>query len=268
MLRELGLHDALNATFAGEVAPPPYVPDRDRALRVRNAAGIARYSRELADALRPLLAGDRFPLVLGGDCSIALGVGHALSQAGRFGLIYIDAHSDCQTPAISETGGVAGMPLAMLTGHTINLLDPSFTPRAFFADHDVVLAGCRDLFDIEVANGMQRVRNTDIRVRDLGEIRRAGAADIAAAMLDDLSARGVERSWIHLDVDVLNPEIMPAVDSPDPGGLYESELLDLLRPLLASGRVAGMHVTIYDPDRDPDGSAGRLLVRLLTEAFA
>ena len=224
MLRELGLHDALDATFAGEVAPPPYVPDRDRALRVRNAGGIARYSRELADALAPLLAGDRFPIVLGGDCSIALGVGLALSRAGRFGLIYIDAHSDCQTPAISGTGGVAGMPLAM--------------------------------------NG------THIRVRDLEEIRRAGAADIAAAMLDDFSARGVERSWIHLDVDVLNPEIMPAVDSPDPGGLYEAELLELLRPLLASGRVAGMHVTIYDPDRDPDGSAGRLLVRLLTEAFA
>ena len=64
---------------------------------------------------RSCCADARFPLILGGDCSIALGVALALRRKGRFGLVYLDAHSDCQTPASSETSGVAGMPLAMIT---------------------------------------------------------------------------------------------------------------------------------------------------------
>jgi arginase len=90
---------------------------------------------------------------------------------------------------------------------------------------------------------------------------------VARDVLRGLSEAGVEQLWIHLDVDVLDPVIMPAVDSPDPGGLIEEELVALLGELLAAPAVRGMHVTIYDPERDPDGSAGALLVRALTAAL-
>jgi arginase len=228
---------------------------------------IAAYSRDLADAVSTLLDGPGFPLVLGGDCSIALGVAMALRRRGRFGLVYLDAHSDCQTPGTSETGGVAGMPLTMITGRGPDLLTPLVDERPQVAESDVVLLGCRDLFDITTRKDESHVVGTRIRVRDLDEIRRAGPVAVAQDVLRRLSETGVEQLWIHLDVDVLDPVIMPAVDSPDPGGLTEEELVALLGELLAAPTVRGMHVTIYDPERDPDGSAGALLVRALTAAL-
>ena len=267
-LQMLGLHAALQAKVAGTVDPPAYEPFRDPVRRVRNADAIASYSLGLANVVETLLDDSRFPLILGGDCSIALGVAVALRRKGRFGLVYLDAHSDCQTPASSETGGVAGMPLAMITSRGPDFLTPVIAqPRPFVSECDAVLLGCRDLFDITTTKVGSHVTGTRIRVRDLDEIRRRGAACVANETLEQLSSSGVEQLWIHLDVDVLDAAIMPAVDSPDPGGLSEIELTTMLKALLGSPAVRGMHVTIYDPERDRDGSAGRLLVRILTAAL-
>lgn len=265
-LRELGLHARLGARFVGTVEAPPYGYGRARPAGVRNAAGVAAYGRLLSTALAPLLKGYAFPLVLGGDCSIALGVADALSKSGhRFGLLYLDAHSDCQTPDTSHTGGIAGMPLAMITGSVPSALAPGEPPRVTLPSSDVVLIGVRDLFDVEASAGGSRVRNTGVRVRDLDEVRRAGAAAAADVALSDLS--DVDALWVHLDADVMDSAIMPAVDSPDPGGLTGTELTELLGTLLSSPKTLGMHVTIYDPERDPDRSAGRLLVDVLTSAL-
>lgn len=265
-LERLGLHARLDAPLIGEVRPPSYVFGRDPETMLRNVEGIAAYTAELAARVTPLLPGPAFPLILGGDCSIALGVARALSVSGRrFGLVYIDAHSDCQTPQMSATGGVAGMPLAMITGSTPNAASMSSAARRDIDAADVVLIGVRDLFDVETENGGKRVVNTGIRVRDLDEIRHAGAVITARNALADLDR--CDALWMHLDVDVLDPAIMPAVDSPDPGGLTETELHELLVALLSSPKLVGMHVTIYDPEKDPGGEAGRLLVRILSSVL-
>ncbi len=73
--------------------------------------------------------------------------------------------------------------------------------------------------------------------------------------------------WIHVDADVLDDELMPAVDSRAPGGLSYEALVGLLRPLLASPRALGVEVTIYDPDRDPEGTVGRAFTATLVEAL-
>lgn len=265
-LRRLGLHARIGARVVGTVEPPSYQFGRDGVTGLRNVEGIAAYSRSLSAAVAPMLERAPFPLVLGGDCSIALGVAAALSKSHRrFGLLYVDAHSDCQTPEASQTGGVAGMPLAMITGATSSVLSSTESLHGTLPASRVVLIGVRDLFDIEVSAGGKRVVNNGVRVRDLDDVRRAGAVATANGALSDLA--GVDAMWVHLDVDVLDPAIMPAVDSPDPGGLTETELAELLRTLLSSPKVRGMHVTIYDPERDPDGSAGRLLVDILASTL-
>jgi arginase len=78
----------------------------------------------------------------------------------------------------------------------------------------------------------------------------------------------VDGFWIHCDVDVLDSTVMPAVDASQPDGLSYAELRELIRPLLDSDLAAGMQVTIYDPDRDPDGSAGRRLASWIAALFA
>ena len=105
-------------------------------------------------------------------------------------------------------------------------------------------------------------------VRYLAGLRRTGMTAAGEAVASRFSRSGVNGLWIHLDVDVLDDAVMPAVDSRQPDGLSYDELEALLRPVLDTGTVVGMNVTIYDPDRDPDGSAGRALVNGLVRLLA
>ena len=88
---------------------------------------------------------------------------------------------------------------------------------------------------------------------DVAELRRLGPAEAAGRAVATLAGRGVEGFWVHVDTDVLDPEIMPAVDSPEPGGLTHQELARLLEALASSELAVGMQLTIFDPDLDPDG---------------
>lgn len=102
----------------------------------------------------------------------------------------------------------------------------------------------------------------------VGDIRASGADAVAHATVQTLEVPALDGFRVHLDADVLDPSVMPAVDSPDPDGLTPAELTERLRPLLASGHRTGLDVTIYDPDLDPDGTAGALLADVAVAAFA
>ncbi|WP_280640692.1 arginase family protein [Hymenobacter volaticus] len=83
---------------------------------VRNAAAIAHYSQRLAACIRQVLTQPAFALVVGGDCSILLGIALGLKAVGPYGLFFLDGHTDYATPERSATGGAAGMDLALVTG--------------------------------------------------------------------------------------------------------------------------------------------------------
>ena len=102
-------------------------------------------------------------------------------------------------------------------------------------------------------------RASGIAVRDAVEVARAGPARIAGEVLERLDS--------HVGADVLDDDIMPAVDSREPGGLSYEALVELLRPLLISPRALGVEFTIFDPDRDPEGTVGRAFTAALVEAL-
>lgn len=101
---------------------------------------------------------------------------------------------------------------------------------------------------------------------DLDEMQSLGASAVARAALEHVSA-GPDGYWVHLDLDVLDNAVMPAVDSPQPGGLPPDQLVLLLGELLASDLAYGVDVTIYDPELDPDGSCGALVTDTLEKAL-
>ena len=88
----------------------------------------------------------------------------------------------------------------------------------------------------------------------------------ARTILDVADRAGLDGYWVHLDVDILDPGVMPAVDSPDPGGLSAAELTGLLAAL--APRAVGAQVTVFDPDLDPEGSHARLLTDILVTGLA
>jgi arginase len=266
-LLQAGLLERLQATHAGRVTPDSaYDATRDPATLTLNAAGIASYSRKLANATGDALERGDFPLVLGGDCSIVLGNLLALKRRGRYGLLFIDGHADFYNPEANPNGEAASMDLALATGRGPALITDFEGRRPLVRDEDVVALGFRD-GDEQLEYGSQPLPN-DILAFDLAATRSHGIDGTARYALAHLTrSGGPDGFWIHVDADVLDDAIMPAVDYRLPGGLSWEELTTLLRAALETGRAIGLEVTIYNPKLDPDGSGARGLVQVIGNAM-
>jgi arginase len=259
-LRDQRLLDRLGAREGGVVVPPRYLSQWEPGDGVRNEAAIERYSLRLADRVGELLR-DSFPVVLGGDCSILLGNALALRRRGRYGLVYIDGHSDFRHPGNAEfVGAAAGEDFALVTGRGDALADlEGLGPLV--RDEDAVAVGIRN--DDEA---LAELREAGIEVHTAEDVARAGV-DVASERILEALDGDLDGFWIHCDVDVLDSALMPAVDSPEPGGLDFDQLSGLLRGLLADERAAGLEVTIFDPDLDETGELAQRLVDSLVTAF-
>jgi arginase len=268
VLRERGLVTALDALDVGDVMPPAYRDYVRPPDRARNEKQLVAYSRALGGRVEAALRLGRFVLVLGGDCSIVLGslLGARRAVNGPVGLVYLDAHADFATPEESRTGSVASMSLALAVGRgdtplaRLNGRAPLVDPR-----HGAIV-GRRDA--PEAGYGHAALAASPILDLPDIELRARTPGALAAAALDRVVSTDVRGFWIHLDVDVLNPSVMPAVDSPERGGPMPEELLGVLTPLVRHPHALGLNVTIYDPALDPDRSSARRLVQLLETLLA
>ncbi|MFE0737945.1 arginase family protein [Streptomyces sp. NPDC058855] len=267
-LREQGLLRRLGALEGGVVVPPRYDRgDWREGDGVFNAAALASYTRRLADRIEHHVRAGDFPVVLGGDCSIQLGASLALRRLGRYGLVAVDASPDFRHPGISDRIGAAGgEEVALATGRGQDDLTDLEGLKPYLRDEDLRFFGIRDAFRNDA--DCVELAALKVPVVTVGHLREWGARTLARATAQSFGSGVVSGFWVHLDADVLDPSVMPAVDSPDPDGLLPGELVELLRPLLASPLCAGFNVTIYDPDLDPDGTAGALLTDIVVDAFA
>lgn len=228
--------------------------ERDEHTGVLALRETVRAAHALTDALAGALYDlpGRRPLVVGGDCSILLGIFPALRrQVGTAGLWFLDGHPDYLDGASSDTGETADMDLAALTGAgAAALVELAGTPPMVPAS-DAVLLGhrTRDL-DEGAAAELARLP-TDLRRIDAATVAAdpAASGQRAAAWLAG-TGRGV---WLHLDLDVLDPESLPAVTYPQPGGLDWDQLAAALEPLARSPRLLGVSVADFRPDLDPTG---------------
>ena len=259
-----GLRTGLQAESSGRIVPRAYSSQRDERTLLLNGEGIKEFSFRLADQVSEVLRRDRFPVVLGGDCSILIGNLLALRRTARYGLFHIDGHADFYQPEAEPKGGVASMDLSIVTGRGPQVLTDIEGRKPLVHDEDVVQFGQRDAEEA-LQYGSQDIRATNIRVFDLSLIRRLGMARAAAQAIEILQRPVLAGFWLHLDVDVLDDAIMPAVDYRMPDGFSFVELRTLLRLALVSGRIAGMDVTIFNPSLDADGSIDRKLVTTLVE---
>ncbi|MGW1611605.1 arginase family protein [Streptomyces sp. NPDC002285] len=264
-LREQRIVQRLRALEGGVVVPPRYDRgDWQEGDGVFNAAAIAGYTRRLADRIEHHVRAGDFPVVLGGDCSINLGAALALRRVGRYGLAVVDASPDFRHPGNSERVGAAGgEEVALSTGRGQEDLTNLEGLRPYLRDEDVRYFGIRDCFEEDRAE----LADLKIPVVTVGDLREWGAQDLGSVTRQAFEIPQLDGFWVHLDADVLDPSVMPAVDSPDPEGLMPDELVALLRPLLASAHCVGLNVTIYDPDLDPEGTAGALLADIIVSAF-
>ena len=134
--------------------------------------------------------------------------------------------------------------------------------RPLVRDGDVALIGYRVVDDNDHFLG-EHIRSTAITVADLSDIQEHGAGHALERAVTMLTRPELEGFWVHLDVDVLDDALMPAVDYRHAGGLSWEEAEQILGGLLGSRNACGLEVTIFNPRLDPDGSIARRLSDLI-----
>ncbi len=199
-----------------------------------------------------------FPLTIGGDHSVSMGTvtGNALRGTpggARMGLIWVDAHTDYNTPGSSPSGNIHGMPVAHLTG----LGDPRLTGLGggwHMRPEDIVMIGIRSVDPHE----RDLLREAGIKAYTMKDVDQLGITRIHEETLERLS--GTERLHVSFDADALDPSVCPGVGTPVPGGLTYREGHLLMELLSESGRVTSMDIVEVNPILDTRNQTAEVMV--------
>ena len=213
--------------------------------------------RRLAESVRAARERGAFPLVLAGNCVSCLGTVAGLDPLD-VGVVWFDAHADFDTPEDNRSGFLDVMALSILTGtgwQALRETIPGFRP---VEERNVVLVGVRDL------EPYQRDR---LEASDVNAVADAPRMGEIASMVDDLTDR-VRDVYLHVDLDVLDPEEGRANEYASPGGLTLERLLEAIAVIGEWLVVRAAAITAYDPEFDPDGKAARAAVEIAAAAAA
>lgn len=228
---------------------------------------IARTCLKLAEAVESVASANKFPLVLGGDHSVAIGtvagISHAFRKRGeKVGLIWIDAHADMNTPDSSPSGNVHGMPLACCLGRGPRELTHIFEYAPMVEGKNVILIGIRDV-DI---SERQIVRESGIRAFTMRDIDERGLTNVmkeAIALAND----GTSGFHLSLDMDAVDPDEAPGVGTPVRGGMTYREAHLAMETICDCSRMVSMEIVEVNPVLDSANRTALLGVELVTSAM-
>jgi len=272
-LREHGLAEALGARDGGDLDVAITDPSRDVATGVVGYRQVEAATRVLRAAVAELLGAGERPLVVGGDCTLVPGaLAGARDHAGRLGLAFVDGHVDALDGRSSPTGEAADMDLAIVTGHGPEALAGATGGAIIVAPRDVVVVGPRGdaPADVALPRGGAVVEadvlDPAVTLIDAETALARGPGEVGAEIARRIAPDG-RGAWLHIDLDVLDEDVMPAVSYPQPDGLEWDDLEELLAPLVAMPRLLGADVTCLNPDLDPDGRCATRAVEVLGRAL-
>lgn len=261
-LLDAGLVDRLRATPAG--APEVVTAELPEGERVDGpvAVNIGRLGANVGALVGEGHDRGERVLVLAGDDTAAVGVVSGLQQsrgaAHRIGVVWLDAHGDFNTPETSVSNILAGMPLAILAGLAGPLWREAAMLAATIPTDRIVVAGIRELDDAEA----QLLTSTDVRMlRQEDALTGTAFADVVtrlASRVDDL--------YVHIDLDVLDPSLVPSSSTPSPRGMSLRQLEGLLETAFATGKVAVLGVAGLNPGGGQRGRRSVESTRSLLEA--
>ena len=205
---------------------------------------------------------DALPLVLGGDHSVALGTLGGLARArGVGGVLWIDAHSDLNTPETSPTGNVHGMPLAAAIGLTDERFDSDAWTLPAVKPERVALVGLRSVD----ARERDRIRELGIRAYTMSDIDRIGIERAIRESLAHIAGPGFVH--VSVDMDALDPQYAAGVGTPVQGGLSYREAHLALELVAESGLAGSLEVVEVNPILDRENATAQLAVELVASAL-
>jgi arginase len=241
-----------------------YVPEATALVdeHARFLPEIKRTCERIAAKVVEAVGDGRTPLVLGGDHSVALGtLGGLASAHGPGGVLWIDAHSDINTPETSPSGNVHGMALGAALGLGGDAFASDSWPLPAIDPKRVALLGVRELDDGE----RQLLRDAGVRVFTMSELDRIGVERAMREALDRVA--GPNFVHVSLDLDALDPEIAPGVGTPVRGGLTYREAHLALELVAESGLAGSLEVVEVNPILDRENTTALTAVELVASAL-
>ncbi|MDX2268070.1 MAG: arginase [Bryobacter sp.] len=248
-----------------EVVQPESVPKRNDTARY--LLEISQSCARLAKLVEKVMSQGHFPLVLGGDHSVAAGTlagvaKHCRKQKEKIGVIWIDAHADMNTPGTTPSGNVHGMPLAASLGlgpHELTHLagfSPKVNPR------NVVLIGVRDVDDAESEN----IRQSGVKVFTMREVDEMGMRSVMEHAIGT-ATDGTDGFHLSFDMDGVDPDEAPGVGTPVRGGLTYREAHLAMELINDSGSLASLEIVEVNPVLDTANRTALLAVELAASAL-
>lgn len=227
--------------------------------KLRHLEEIVEASSKLAQTVEREVELERFPLILGGDHSIAIGTLAGLHRHyENLGVIWFDAHGDVNTAETSPSGNIHGMPLAVSLGNGHPNLTEIMSKDAKVKPENVVLIGARDLDDGE----KDLLKRLNIKVYTMNEVNRYGMAQVIEETINYLKERtdGVHLSF---DLDALNPQEAPGVGTPVEGGVTFRESNLALQMLFEANLITSAEFVEVNPLLDQQNQTGKTAVALI-----
>ena len=239
---------------------------RIRNEKLKYLPEIVRACTLLAGKVEKVMASGGFPLVLGGDHSIAIGTIAGLAsccrkQKKRLGVLWIDAHGDLNTDDTTPSGNIHGMPLAASIG--LGALELTSVGGDFrkVDPKDVVLVGTRDLDDGE----RKFIRQSGVNTFTMEEIDKHGMAVVMGRALRKLNK--VDVLHVSFDLDGVDPQVAPGVGTPVRGGINYREAHLIMETLNEAGVMASLEVVEVNPILDNRNQSAEFAVELIQSGF-
>ena len=236
-------------------------------VRARYLSEITRVSTLVSRKVERIMAKGHFPLVLGGDHSIAAGTisgiaAFARRKGKKLGVLWIDAHGDINTPESSPSGNIHGMPLAALLGFGPRQLTAIGGASRKVAPENVALIGIRSLD----AGEKSRLKETGVQVHTMSYIDRHGIHRVMTKALARVTD-GTDYLHVSFDLDAVDPTLAPGVGTPVKGGLDYREAHVIAELLHDSGVMTSLELVEVNPILDQGNTSAVFAVELVQSAF-
>jgi arginase len=263
--RLAGLGYAVEDLGNVSVDQPESVPEGHE--RARYLPQIAHTCQRIANKVERVLTEDKFPVVLGGDHSVAIGTVSGIGQYyreqdKRIGLIWVDAHADMNTPETSPSGNIHGMPLACCIGMGSDELTRLYGWGPKVEPRNVAIIGLRSVDNEEKRN----VTNTGLRAFTMRDVDERG---LRAVMQEAIEIAGDGTSGFHLsfDMDAVDPAEAPGVGTPVRGGITYREAHLAMEIICDCDCMVGLEVVEVNPVIDQANRTALLAVELVMSAL-
>jgi arginase len=244
------------------------VVDRDVLIeldeKLLNLDGVVKVNTALAKNVRDVLEKDRFPLVLGGDHSIAIGTLAGLSTKYKnMGVIWFDAHADLNTPETTPSGNIHGMPLATSLGLGHERLTSILHDDPKIKQENIVIIGGRSIDEGE----RLLIKERGIKIYTMHEIDRLGMTYVMEETMKYFKARNIDGLHLSLDLDALDPLYTPGVGTPVAGGITYRESHLAMEMIQESGLLTSAEFVEVNPILDERNKTADVAVALIGSLF-